>query len=71
MNLAAIGIRITYVNHDMIVLLARQMCCFINQRTVVMSIKNMTLLTQKLKQYCGSERSWLKENLKIIDVMLN
>ena len=37
----------------------------------VMSIKNMTLLTQKLKTYCGSEMLWLKENLKLIDAMLN
>ena len=49
MNLAAIGIPITYVDHDMILLLASQMCCFIYQRRVVMPIKNMTLQTQKLK----------------------
>ena len=55
----------------MILLLASQMCCFIYQKTVVMSIKNMTLLTQKLKTYCESEMSWLKENLKLIDTTLN
>ena len=71
MNLPAIEIPITYVNLGMILLLASQMCCFIYQKTVVMSIKNMTLLTQKLKTYSGSEMSWLKENLKLIDAMLN
>ena len=71
MNLAATGIPVTYVNNDMILLLASHMCCFIYQKTVVMSIKNMTLLTQKLKAYCGSEMSWLKEKLKLIDAMLN
>ena len=70
MNLAAIGIPITYVNSDMILLLASQMCCFIDKRRVVMPIKNMTLQTQKLKTYCGNEMSWLKENLKLIDAML-
>ena len=72
MNLAAIGIPIIYVNHDMILLLASQMRCFMYQKTVVRSIKNMTLLTQKLKTYCRSEMSWLKKNLmKLIDAMLN
>ena len=71
MNLAAIGIPILSVNHDMILLLVSQMCCFIYQKKVVISIKNMILLTQKLKTYCGSEMSWLKENLKLIDAMLN
>ena len=70
MNLAAIGILITYIDHDMILLLASQMCCFIYQRRVVMPIKNMTLQTQKLKTYCGNEMSRLKENLKLIDAML-
>ena len=71
MNLAAIGIPIMSVNHDMILLLASQMCCFIYQKKVVMSIKNMTLLTQKLKTYCGSEIPWPKENLKLIVELLN
>ena len=71
MNLAAIVILITYVNNDMILLLASHMCSFIYQKAVVMSIKNMTLLTQKLKAYCRSEMPWLMENLKLIDAMLN
>ena len=71
MNLAASGIPILYTNHDMILLLASQMYYFIYQKTVVLSIKNMTLQTQKLKRYCGSEMLWLKENLKLIDAMLN
>ena len=71
MNLPAIEIPIKYVNLDMILLLASQMCCFTYQKTVVMSIKNMTLPTQELKTYCGSQMSWLKENLKLIDAMLN
>ena len=41
----AIGIPITYVNHDMILLLTSQMRCFIYLRTLVMSIESMTLLT--------------------------
>ena len=71
MNLAAIGIPIAYVNHVMILLLASQTCCFIYQKTVDMSIKNMALLTQKLKTYYASEMSWLKKNLKLMDAKLN
>ena len=70
MNLAIIGIPITYANQDIILLLAFQMCCLIYQKTVVMSIGNMALLTQELKTYCRSKMSWLKENLKLIDAML-
>ena len=70
MNLAAIGIPITYLNHHMILLLASQTCYFIYQRRVVMPIKNVTLQTQKLKTYCGNEMSRLKKNLKLIDAML-
>ena len=71
MNLAVIGIPITYVNQDMILLLGFQMCCLIYQKTVVMSIGNMALLAQELKTYCRSKMSWLKENLKLTGAMLN
>ena len=50
----------------MIMLPASQICCFIYHRIVVMSVKNMTLLTQNLLE----RDVVVKENLKLIDVML-
>ena len=41
MNLAAIEIPIVFVDYDVILLLISQMCCFIYEKKVVMSIKNM------------------------------
>ena len=41
MNLAAIEIPIIFVDYDVILLLISQMCCFIYEKKVVMSIKNM------------------------------
>ena len=70
MNLADVGIPITYVNHNMILMPASQICCFIYQKTAVMPMKNMTLQTQKLKTYCRSKISWLKDSLKLINAML-
>ena len=40
MNLVAIGISITYVSYDMILLLTSQMCCFIYQRRVYVKQKH-------------------------------
>ena len=69
MNLAAIGISITYVSYDMILLLTSQMCCFICQRRLYVKQKHDVTNTE-IEDILRERDVVVEGELKLVDAML-